>query len=57
MSRKPLDKYATTDLFEHGIFFMKTTLHKTRSNAIKKKICKREFIYSSMKYFTEQMIQ
>ena len=57
MSRKPLDKYATTDLFEHGMWLKKTTLHKTRSNTIQKMIRKQELIYVLMKYFTEQITQ
>ncbi len=54
MSRKPLNKYATTDLFKRGQLTL-GNLSKTRKAAIDKRDLNRQSVYQSIKYFRTQM--
>jgi len=54
MSRKPLSKYATTDLFIRGRLML-GGIAKTRKLFHAKRKCQRELIYKSVEYFGTQM--
>ena len=53
-NQKPLNKYATTDVFEHGLVLMRN-LHKTRTVALNKIQRKRDFVREAVRYFSYQM--
>ncbi len=55
MSRKPLNKYTTTDVVKHGCALMNKNLRKTHGNALQKMKRTQELIQESMKYFLAQM--
>ncbi len=54
MTRKVLDKHATTDVFVKGGLLLGGQ-SKSRKKAIGKTECKRELIYASIKYFEGQL--
>ena len=56
MSRKPLHKYATVDLFARGKLSL-GNLAKTRKALIDKRDLKRRTIFQAIKYFRGQMVQ
>ena len=55
MSRKPLHKFATVDLFERGKLTL-GNLSKTRKAVIDKREMKRRLIHQAIKYFGTQML-
>jgi hypothetical protein len=56
MSRKPLHKFATSDLFLRGKLTL-GNLAKTRKAAIDKREMKRRLIRQAIKYFGMQMLE
>jgi hypothetical protein len=54
-NQKPLNKYATTDVFEHGRNLMSKNLHKTNANILRKLERKQYFIREAVRYFASQM--
>ncbi len=57
MSRKPVDRHATTNLFATGHVYLQKGLPKAHNAALRKQQHKQELIFSSMKYFSAQMDQ
>jgi hypothetical protein len=57
MSRKPVDRHATTDLFATGHECLRKGLPKRCNAALRKQQRKCELLFNSMKYFSSQMDQ
>jgi len=53
-NQKPLNKYATTDVFEHGLVLMRN-LQKTRTDALNNMQRKRDYVREAVRYFSYHM--
>jgi hypothetical protein len=55
MSRKPINKIATMDLYVSGHILLEKTIRKARLTLLKRRQRKQELFYNLMKYFSAQM--
>ncbi len=57
ISRKPVDRHATANLFATGHEYLRKGLPKVCNAALRKQQHKHELIFNLMKYFSSQMDQ
>ncbi len=55
MSRKPINKIATVDIYFSGHMLLEKTIRKARLTSLRRRQRKQELLYNSRKYFSAQM--